>query len=233
MKNIPFCNSVDQVKLDSFESAWPFPHLVIDNFYPESKLQLILEEVNSLPYDLWRPYNSVNSRKKACDDFNAFGPATYALYQQLTSPEFVMFLKKTTKIKGLTADKKIGTALGNVGCVEQTGYLNIHADYNFAKSLKLYRRLNLLLYLNKDWQEEFGGSLELWNPEKTAKLSYLPLFNRCIIFATSDISFHGHPTPINHPSSESRKSISLYYYSEYRGNNTSKKMHSTLYQDMA
>lgn len=232
MIQIPFCNSIEEGHFNSFKMAYPFPHIVIDNFYPESILQMSLEEINNLPYEKWKSYYSENSRKRACEDFASIGPVTKEIFDTLTCDRFVEFLQKLTGIHGLTAHESIGKALGNVGFVEQGGYLNIHADYNYVKTVKLWRRLNLLLYLNHNWLEEYGGSLELYNPSMTQKKTVVPIFNRCLIFATSDISFHGHPKRIKHPLGEPRKSISIYYYSKKRGPNTSDRFHSTLYQKL-
>ena len=94
------------------------------------------------------------------------------------------------------------------------GYLNIHADFNVHPQLELNRRINLLIYLNKNWKENYGGSLELWDRKmKNCIKKIVPIFNRVVIFNTNDFSYHGNPEKINHPENISRKSIALYYYS--------------------
>ena len=73
----------------------------------------------------------------------------------------------------------------------------MHVDFNIDRKLRLDRRLNLLVYLNFDWKEEWGGSLELWDKEVKVKYkSYLPIANRVVLFSTTDTSFHGHPDPL-------------------------------------
>src|SRR5262249_42969076 len=100
------------------------------------------------------------------------------------------------------------------------------------KRLQIYRRLNLIVYLNKGWQEEWGGHLELWAPkaEKAAE-RIAPLFNRAVIFDTSNFSYHGHPHPLACPESESRKSVALYYYSVDYPYEDDKTPHTTLFVD--
>ena len=89
----------------------------------------------------------------------------------------------------------------------------MHADFNHHKPMNLERRVNVLIYLNKGWREEYGGQLELWDREMTKCVhSIVPSFNRCVIFNTTGESMHGNPEPVNHPDGMPRRSIALYYY---------------------
>ena len=89
----------------------------------------------------------------------------------------------------------------------------MHADFNVHPRLRLYRRLNLLVYLNKDWQQEWGGALELWDRGGQRWVRAIqPAFNRAVLFDTSNFSYHGHPHPLACPPERSRKSVALYYY---------------------
>ena len=93
--------------------------------------------------------------------------------------------------------------------------------------------MNLLIYLNKDWTEENGGNLELWDSSMSSCLKrILPIFNRTVIFSTTSFSYHGHPQPVVCNQEDSRKSIALYYYSNGRPEEEdfSPKLHSTLWQ---
>jgi hypothetical protein len=91
--------------------------------------------------------------------------------------------------------------------------LGVHADFRINDKLALNRRLNVLIYLNKDWKDEYGGCLEFWNKTMThAEKSVAPIFNRCVIFNTDEFSYHGHPEPLKTPFEIKRKSIALYYY---------------------
>tara|TARA_Y100000287_G_scaffold143386_1_gene118113 strand:- start:3 stop:521 length:519 start_codon:yes stop_codon:yes gene_type:complete len=109
---------------------------------------------------------------------------------------------------------------GGLHEIKKGGFLKIHSDFNFHPQMKLSRRLNLLLYLNKDWQEDYGGHIEFWDRSmKECGKKFLPIFNRMVIFSTTHSSFHGHPEPLNCPETRSRKSIALYYYSNGRPKN--------------
>ena len=93
------------------------------------------------------------------------------------------------------------------------GHLDVHADFNLHQSLGLERRINALIYLNRDWEEDYGGCLELWDIDmKECRVKVAPLFNRCVIFNTTSTSWHGHPEPSCHPRDTPRRSIAFYYY---------------------
>jgi Rps23 Pro-64 3,4-dihydroxylase Tpa1-like proline 4-hydroxylase len=139
------------------------------------------------------------------------GPSTRNLLAQLNGPAFIDFLQELTGITGLVPDPHLFG--GGLHQIEPGGYLEVHADFNLHPVTRLERRLNLLIYLNKDWQESWGGALELWGSDMTTcEARIKPLFNRCVIFTTSATSFHGHPVPLACPSGVTRKSVALYYY---------------------
>jgi hypothetical protein len=115
------------------------------------------------------------------------------------------------------------------------GLLKVHADFNIHHRTNLDRRLNVIVYLNKDWKEEYGGFFELWNENMSeAVVRLLPLFNRMAIFSTTSTSYHGHPDPLTCPEDRSRKSLALYYYTNGRPQNeiiNGLETHSTLYKN--
>jgi hypothetical protein len=91
--------------------------------------------------------------------------------------------------------------------------LKIHSDFSKHPKFNLDRRVNVLIYLNKDWSEEFAGHFELWDAKmKHCVKKVLPKFNTIAVFSTDDFSYHGHPDPLLCPDNRSRKSLALYYY---------------------
>ena len=101
--------------------------------------------------------------------------------------------------------------------IKRGGVLKVHTDFNRHPNLSLDRRINVLIYLNKNWKEEYGGHLELWDKDMTKCIKKIaPTFNTMVIFSTTDFSNHGHPDPLNCPNERSRKSIALYYFSSGR-----------------
>jgi Rps23 Pro-64 3,4-dihydroxylase Tpa1-like proline 4-hydroxylase len=139
------------------------------------------------------------------------------------------FLQELTGIEGLIPDPYfIG---GGLHQIMPGGFLEVHADFNRHTKLKLDRRLNVLLYLNHDWKEEYGGHFELWNKDMSAMVhKILPLFNRMAMFSTTSTSFHGNPTPVACPPGGSRKSIAVYYYTNGRPEEERNEGHDTLFQ---
>ncbi|TYO60757.1 2OG-Fe(II) oxygenase, partial [Bradyrhizobium hipponense] len=139
------------------------------------------------------------------------------------------FLERLTGIEGLIPDPYL--LGGGLHMIPRGGRLAIHADFNIHKKLRLDRRLNLLLYLNYDWKEEWGGALELWDKDvKTKERAYLPIANRMVVFSTTDTAYHGHPDPLRSPKGKYRRSIALYYYTNGRPEDERSADHSTIFR---
>ena len=157
------------------------------------------------------------------------GEATRHLLAELNSAPVIAFLERLTGIEGLVPDPHfVG---GGLHQIERGGHLKVHADFNRHPRTQLERRINLLLYLNRDWKDEYGGALELWNRDMSAcEARILPLFNRCVVFSTTETSYHGHPEPLNCPEGWTRKSIALYYYAREPAGDNEGGEHNTLFQ---
>ena len=157
------------------------------------------------------------------------GDATLQLLTELNSGAFIEFLEALTGIRGLVPDPHFEG--GGLHQIVRGGHLNIHVDFNGHPRTGLDRRLNVLLYLNRDWKDEYGGAFELWNRDMTAcEERVMPYFNRCVVFSTTSTSFHGHPEPLACPEDRTRKSMALYYYSKDRPAGESDGAHNTLFQ---
>ena len=221
--------SIADGKSDAYASARPFPHVVIDDLLPEEVLEEVLAEFPSPEQADWFAFDSPLERKLATKDDAAMGEATRHVLAELNSAAFVDFLERLTGIDGLVPDPHfVG---GGLHQIERGGHLKVHADFNRHPRTSLERRLNLLVYLNRDWKDEYGGALELWNREMTApEAQILPLFNRCVVFSTTDTSFHGHPEPLTCPEGMTRKSMALYYYSKDPPSEAPGGEHNTLFQ---
>ena len=196
---------------DRYAQAAPFAHVVLDDFLPEAVADRLVEEFPSVGAIDWIAYDAPNERKLESKHEGQLGPFTRHVVSQFHSSAFLTFLERLTGVPGLIPDPHLnGSGLHQI---EPGGYLRVHADFNLNVPLSLYRRLNLLLYLNKEWQEGYGGHLELWNADMTqCEAKILPIFNRCVIFSTSERSFHGHPDPLRCPEGHTRKSLAVYYY---------------------
>ncbi len=179
---------------EQYQNNHPFPHIVIDDFLPPEILEAILDEYPA-PDDIdWKSFENKSEKKLASTSEQQMGPMTRFLLYQLNAETFINFLEKLTGIEGLVPDPHfIG---GGLHQIEAGGFLKVHVDFNKHSRMNLDRRLNLLIYLNKDWQEDYGGYLQLWDAEMNAcQQKILPLFNRCVIFSTTDFSYHATPIP--------------------------------------
>ena len=207
-----------------YQAGSPFPHVVIDDFLPEAVLEKCLAE---FPQEADCDFNRDQERLKSSYNPDTLTPALRALFYSFNFRPFIHVLENITSIKGLIPDPYfLGAGFHEI---KQGGHLSIHADFNHHKPMNLERRINVLIYLNKNWLEEYGEQLELWNETMRQKLhSIVPLFNRCVIFNTSSNSQHGNPEQIRHPLWVSRKSIALYYYTSTW--DLSKRSHTTQFQ---
>ena len=213
-----------------YATADPYPHIVIDDFLPGSVLGPVLEEVPRPGEISWIEFDDARGKKLTSKIETQFGSATRTLLYQLNSSAFIDFLETLTGIPGLIPDPHFWG--GGIHQIVRGGFLKVHTDFNRHPRLKLDRRLNLLLYLNPGWREEWGGHLELWDRGMTeCRKKILPVFGRCVIFSTTDFSNHGHPDPLKCPEGTTRKSLALYYYSNGRPNSEKAGAHySTLFR---
>lgn len=200
---------------EAYQNATPFPHAVIDDFMSTEALDRVLQEFPGMKGVDWMHFDDDAQKKFGQKSEDGLGAFTRLLLYQFNSAPFIEFLEHLTGIEGLIPDPHFWG--GGLHQLERGGYLKLHADFTFHPLLKLNRRLNVLVYLNREWEESYGGFLELWDKDITkCEARIAPIFNRCVIFNTTDLSFHGHPEPINCPPEQTRKSIALYYYTNGR-----------------
>ena len=202
-----------------YQNSLPFPSIVIDDFFDEIFLSAVLEEFPNLADQDSIKFNDPNQKKFAGKGEKSFGPKTRELMHFLNSEPFLLFLSKLTGInEKLIPDPYFEG--GGLHEIKRGGVLKIHADFNKHSETGLDRRINVLVYLNKDWNESYGGGFELWDTEMNGCVKkILPIFNRMAIFSTTDVSYHGHPDPLNCPEDRSRKSLALYYFTNGRPDN--------------
>ncbi len=202
---------------NQYSLADPFPHTQIDNFFSNEYLDTVLEEFPDLSkLSDSQNYKNQNEIKFANNDFKNFPETIKNFFNFLNSQTFLNFLQTVTSIKEkLIADEQLNG--GGLHEIKSGGLLKVHTDFNKHPTNNFDRRVNVLIYLNKNWQEKYKGCLELWDKDmKNCKQKILPSFNKMVIFSTTDFSNHGHPDPIECPTNISRKSIALYYFSKGR-----------------
>jgi len=198
-----------------YQSASPYPHIVLDNFLDPEVLDECVTEFNKLnEADGWINYTHYNEKKKGLNKLDQLPETIRQTINELNSPEFLEFLSTLTGIKKLLKDDYLEG--GGVHQSRKGGFLNIHADFTVhPHHANWQRRVNVLVYLNKGWQEDWGGKLELWDTKmKACEQKVTPDFNRAVIFNTDADSYHGHPEPMTCPEDRFRRSFALYYYTQ-------------------
>lgn len=207
-----------------FAAGQPYKHIVIDNFLDAEIAESLYQHFPKMT-ELRKHYKGINENKSEGSSFEQYHVDFVKVLEALKSPEFVQWLEQVVQIDDLMLPddhRGAGVHQGRNG-----SFLDIHVDFSIHPVLNLHRRLNLLIYLNKDWKDEYGGHLELWNEnvsrlDKVVKVN----FNRAVIFETTDTSYHGYDL-ISIPEEQSRKSIYSYYYSPI-GQNV--RYHDTIFK---
>ena len=195
-----------------YQEAHPFPHVVIDDFLPPELLGRALQAYPK-PGELnWITAETPTQQKKLTfPEVESLPSELRGLLHFLNTAPVLQFLERLSGIEGVIPDPYYkGGGLHQTG---PGGKLGIHTDFSTLLNLRIERRLNLILYMNKDCKEEYGGYLELWEEDMSSCAhSIAPIFNRCLIFTISDDSWHGHPDPLTCPQGMTRKSVTTYYY---------------------
>jgi Rps23 Pro-64 3,4-dihydroxylase Tpa1-like proline 4-hydroxylase len=218
-----------QEKAEEYRNNKPFPSIYFDNLLPQEVAEAALKGFPTPKQLAWNEFDNPNEKKLEFRVVEKLPSAVRDVLYFLNSRPMLQFLEVLTGIQGLIPDPYyLG---GGLHQIKRGGKLEIHADFNRHTKLKLDRRINVLIYLNPSWKEEYGGHFELWNRDMTnAEQKILPVFNRCAIFSTTSFSYHGHPLPLACPAGETRKSIATYYYSNGRPEEEVSEAHSTLFQ---
>jgi hypothetical protein len=225
-----------------YKQRKPFPHTFYDGLFPESVIRAATHEIPDSPHldrgcakHNDKCFNGENQKGKNAFENDFFhGPATSALFSFMKSSLFIKFLETLTGIKDIIPDPHFrGSG------VHQTlpgGFLSIHADFNRYQQYDMHRRVNAFIFLNPDWDESYGGHLELWSRDmKKCEARIRPDLGRFVVFSSTDFSYHGHPKPLTCPPDRSRRSLALYYYTRERPSNecvhnNCNYAHSTLFQ---
>lgn len=195
-----------------YRSAQPFPHGAYDGLIDPEAITAAMEVFPGPDAPGWTHYVHFNERKHANTRLDSWPEPLQVLATELMSPEFVGFLEQLTGIDGLLADPEMDG--GGLHMTEPGGHLNIHADYTKHHTHPDWqRRVNVLLYLNAEWDPEWGGALELWSTDMSTRVTAItPAANRMAIFTTTSTSYHGHPEPLRSPAGVPRRSLALYYF---------------------
>ena len=206
----------------------PFPHFCIDNFLNEEFANKVYESFPTYQNakKIGKEYNAVNEKSKIqITDYEKFPAAIKQLSDLQCSKEYLDMWSDLTGISDLLADPELKG--GGIHETNSGGHLDVHVDFNYVADKQVHRRLNILIYFNKDWKEEYGGYLDFWDKDVKKRYGYFePKFNRACGFVTSEISFHG-VTPLTCPPNIMRKSFATYFYTKEAPIGWTGEKHST------
>ncbi len=232
LTHITHINPIDRDALrETIRTSQPVRNFCIDNFLEESFANEVLAAYPSFEeaIKVGRSFSAVNEKGKVqVTDSSSFAEPIAELNQTLASPEFLEMLSDVFEMPNLLADEKlVGGGIHQTGA---RGHLDVHVDFNYLAERELHRRLNILIYFNKDWKPEYGGNIELWDKDvKTCVHSFSPIFNRCVIFETNEISYHG-VTAVKCPEGQARKSFAAYYYTREAPAHWNGQAHTTIFK---
>lgn len=204
------CRAAGRALAGTYRAADPFPHVVIEDFLDAA---LLRDVVQAFPVTGAAAASDRDQErlKRQFRPEECSGLVARNLFAELNSQAFLGFLEEMTGLSGLITDPYFAGA--GLHETQRGGHLGIHADFNRHEIMNVERRLNLLIYLNDDWDESYGGALELWDRGMTeCRVRVLPTMARAVIFATDLDSYHGHPDALTCPPDRTRRSIATYYY---------------------
>ena len=195
---------------ENYSKKRPFPHIMIPGFLPHD---LVFDIADAFPDNFnagWTIHSNDHADRKFLGDETKVDPLFRAFMQATASRRFLLFLETLTGIEGLIPDPYyIGGGAMTAGHGDK---LDMHVDFNWHYKLRAHRRCNALFYLAPDWNPAWGGELRLQGRDDNNRVDYLPLFNRLIVFNTTEESWHGQPTPISCPDGVLRRVFSAFYY---------------------
>lgn len=197
---------------EDYSSADPYPHIVIDDFLPKDLVDSLVKGFPADPQATDRVFNMnyAGHFKRQIAPESCSGTIR-SFFHFFNSRPVLAFLEKLSGIEGLLPDPFFEG--GGFHEISTGGKLGVHADFRVHDKLHVQRRINLLVYLNPEWEEAWNGRLELWDRKmKSCRTSILPIMNRCVVFNTDETSFHGHPDSLTCPPDVKRRSLALYYY---------------------
>ncbi len=217
-----------------FQQALPFRHVQIEHFFDQAFCERLLKEFPSFDTRAAMNENGEIGGKATQEKMQRLGRSYQRLDEVVKSQAFRDLIGEITGIPDLQYDPHY---FGGGTHENRHGQdLDPHVDFNYHPISRQHRRLNLIVYLNPEWQDEWGGALQLHkdpylDPSNDEIVTLSPLFNRCVIFETTESSWHGFAR-INLPQDLqglSRKSFALYYYTDTRPPDQTAEEHSTVY----
>lgn len=212
---------------DEFVGTPPYPMITLDDFLPLETIKAMEKECNSIPDQHWTEFTRRGSHMVECNKLE-YAPAAFEFVNQMHSQIGMNWLSSITGIDDLIPDPYL------IGAGYSKSYngdsLKIHTDFNWNNKIRVHRMLSLIVYLNSDWKEEYGGQLQFKDFENNQTIqSISPMYNRAVIWRYHKKGFHGYPDPIQCPAHLSRNTFRLFYYVSNGEFDNKDRPHRSLY----
>ena len=212
---------------DKFVGTPPYPMITLDNFLPTDMISAMEKECNSIPEQHWTSFTRRGSHMLECNKLNV-APAAFEFVNQMNSQLGMQWLTSVTGITDLIPDPYL------VGAGYSRSFdgdlLKIHTDFNWNDKIRMHRMLSLIVYLNSDWKEEYGGALQFKDFDNERVIQEVPTeYNRVVIWRYHKKGFHGYPDPIQCPAHLSRNAFRLFYYVSNSDYDPKDRPHRSLY----
>ena len=193
-----------------WENNVPVPKLVLDGFLPQNVVDAMLHEAESIPDHYWTNFTRNRSLMRECKVFDST-PVLQTVANCFNSSRFINWLEAITKKTGVISDPHlVGAGLSK--CYAGNS-LKLHTDFNWNDELQLNRTASAIFYFNPTWEEEWGGSLEFWDFDRTHIVDHVvPFPNRLLIWDYDDRLLHGYPDALSCPDDQYRLNMRLFYY---------------------
>jgi 2OG-Fe(II) oxygenase superfamily len=226
------CQLTDKVFITSLrnemQNAEPYQHIVAQDWFNPTLLELIDEEFNMLGKQSWRKAYSNKQNTYRCKPNIEYGPATNLYFNLVNSGWFLRLLSQISTINDLIPDPLLYG--GGLHETRKGGGFGIHADFSCHISTGLCNEMVFITYLNKNWNSSWAGELELWDSDAKHCLRKIePEFGRSVLMRNGPNNYHGHPTPLNTPPTIQRRSVATYYYTNPLAGEMSKQHVTTQY----
>jgi len=193
------------------QSAAPYPHLVVQDWFNPRLLELVREEFGDLPREQWSTQTNAYARVERSRVGARMGPASQLYFWTLGSSFFLHVLSHISGVPDLVHDAHLFG--GGLHETLNGGSFGIHADFDRHPRTALNNEMVFITYLNKDWQPDWNGALELWDSGRRQCVSTVePEFGRSILMSHGRTHFHGHSKPLAVPPGVTRRSVASYYY---------------------
>jgi hypothetical protein len=196
-----------------YAEADPYPHIVLRDLLAPGIVEQLERGVPSPDAAGWTHYEHFNEHKQVLSKRQELPESFLRVFDELKNERFVAFLSKLTGVEGLFADPEFAAGDGLSLC-GRGGYLNLHTDFTVHPRHPTWcRRVNLILFLNRDWDEAWGGHTEVWDRNMRRRVTRAaPVANSCLIFNTDTSTWHGHPNPITCPEGRARLTMAFWYF---------------------